>query len=152
MPSQALAAYGTLLKRGSSPSGTNQNDASYVTIGEVKSIKGPSTEVSVLDVTTHSSAASGNYREKIPSLIDPGEIEFEINYVPTNSTIQNLRADLVGRTKRDFKLQTPADSTGASSNMLFAGYVTSFPLEFPTDDVMSSNIKITLTGAITFQP
>ena len=151
MPSAAIAAYGTLLKRGSSPSGTNIN-STYVNIGEVKSIKGPSTEVSVLDVTTHSSAASGNYREKLPSLIEPGEVEFGINYVPSDATIQSMRSDLVNRTKRDFKLQTPADSSGASSNMLFSGYVTSFPLEFPTDDVMSATIKITLTGAITFTP
>jgi predicted secreted protein len=144
MPTAALPAYGTLIKRGSSPSGSSPN--AYATIGEVKSIKGPSTKVSVIDVTTHSSAASGNYREKIPSLIDPGEITFDLNYVPTDATLVLLRADLTNRTKRDFQV-LPA---GTAQIISFSGYVTDFPLEFPTDDVMSASITITVTGAITF--
>jgi len=144
MPSQALAAYGTLLTRGASASGTTPN--TFEAIAEVKSIKGPSTEVSVLDVTTHSSAASGNFREKVPSLIDPGTIEFELNYVPTDATIQAIQDDMLARTKRDWQV-LPA---GTSQIISFSGYVTAFPLQFPTDDVMSATITITLTGATDF--
>lgn len=143
MPSAALAAYGSLFKRGASTSGTASTNYNFVTVGEVKSIKGPSTEVSVLDVTTHSSAASGNYREKVPSLIDPGELEIELNWVPSDSTLQSIRSDMTNRTKRDWQIW-PA---GASYSVNFTGYVTSFPLEFPTDDVMSASITVTLTGA-----
>lgn len=148
MASNAIAAYGTLLKRGSSPSGTN-NSGSYVTLGEVKNISGPSTEVSTIDVTTHSSAASGNYREFIPSLIDPGTIDVELNWVPSDTTHQNLWSDLTARTKRDFWIQTPANSSGASANMQFSAYVTGFPKEFPTDDVQTATITLRITGAIT---
>ena len=149
MASNAIAAYGTLIKRGASPTSPNQT---FTTIAEVKSISGPSTKVTVLDVTTHSSAASGNYMEKLPSLIDPGEVTFDLNYVPSDATIQALRSDLTNRSKRQWKVQTPADATGASQNIVFDGYVTDFPLEFPTDDVMGGSITITITGAITFTP
>lgn len=148
MPTSAIAAYGTLLKRGSSPSGTN-NTGSYVTIAEVKSIKGPSIEVSTIDVTTHSSAASGNYREFIPSLIDAGEIELDLNWTPADTTHANIWTDLTSRTKRDWWLQTTANAAGASANLQFSGYVVGFPKEFPTDDVQSATITIKITGAIT---
>ncbi len=143
MPSNALAGYGSLLKRGASTSGSASTNYNFVTVSEVKSIKGPNVEVSVLDVTTHSSAASGNYREKVPSLIDPGTIEVEMNWVPTDTTIQGLRSDMTARTKRDWQIW-PA---GTSYSINFSGYVTAFPLEFPVDDVIGGTITITLTGS-----
>jgi len=148
MASNAVAAYGSLLKRGSSPSGSNPQ--AYTTIAEVKNISGPSRQVSTIDVTTHSSAAAGAYREFIPSLIEGGEIEFELNYVPTDATHQSLQTDLNARTKRDWRLTTAANASGVSQNIDFAGYVTSMPHEFPTDDVMSASVTIKITGAITF--
>jgi len=148
MPTNAIAAYGTLLKRGAASSGSN-TFSTYATIGEVKGIKGPSTEVSTIDVTTHSSAASGNYREFIPSLIDPGTIDVELNWAPADSTHALLWTDLTNRTKRDFLIQTTANSSGASAQMLFAAYVTNFAKEFATDDVQTATITLKITGAIT---
>src|SRR5262245_33508240 len=150
MASQAIAAYGTLIKRGASPSGTtNQN---YVNLGEVKSISGPSTEVSTIDVTTHSSAAAGNYREFIPSLIDPGTIDVDMNWVPNDTTHANLWTDLQQRTKRDFTIQCPpagGGATGTSASIAFAAYVVGMPKEFPVDDVMSAKLSLRITGALT---
>lgn len=148
MPSNAIAAYGTLLKRGAASAGLN-TASTYATIGEVKGITGPSTEVSTIDVTTHSSAASGNYREFIPSLIDPGTIDVDLNWAPADNTHALLWTDLTNRTKRDFWLQTTANSSGASANMQFAAYVTNFSKEFATDDVQTATITLKITGAIT---
>lgn len=153
MPSAAIAAYGTLLQRGSLASGTTPN--TYVTIGDVKSISGPTTEVAVIDVTTHSSAvapgASSSYREKIPSLIDPGEVTFDLNWNQFDATQKNLYTDMTTRTKRDWRVLGPVG--GASQTYItFAGYVTGFPLDFPTDDVQSGSVTITITGAVTIAP
>ena len=149
MPSAAVAAYGTLLGRGVSPSSPDQL---FTTIGEVKNITGPSTELSIIDVTTHSSAASGNFREKLPSLIDSGTIDFDINYVPTDATIQAIRTDLASRNLRQYRLLTPLNAAGVSSNCKFNAYVTAMPLEFPTDDVMGGSVTLTITGGVTWTP
>lgn len=146
MTTQAIPAYGTLLKRGASPSGTSPN--TYTTLGEVKGISGPSTEVSTIDVTTHSSAASGNYREFIPSLIDPGTIDVDLNWVPNDTTHGNIWTDLTSRTKRDWQIITPTTSAASGATVSFAAYVTAFPREFPTDDVMSAKISLRITGAL----
>ena len=148
MPSKAIPAYGTLLKRGSSAAGTDPQ--TYVTLGEVKNISGPSTEVSTIDVTTHSSAVDGNYREFIPSLIDPGTIDVDLNWVPDDPTHEELWDDLNDRTKRDFQIVCPPSSATPPkvATMEFTAYVTGMPKEFPTDDVMGSKLSLRISGPI----
>lgn len=148
MSSNAIPAYGTLLKRSGVTAGSTP---SYSTLGEVKNISGPSTEVSTIDVTTHSSAAAGNYREFIPSLIDPGTIEVDLNWVHSDTTHKDLWTDLQQRTKRDFQIVVPPTAAGATCNMNFQAYVTGMPKEFPTDDVVSAKLSLRITGAITIQ-
>lgn len=146
MPSGAIAAYGTLFKKGTLAAGTASQ--SYATLGEVKNISGPSTEVSVIDVTTHSSAASGNYREYVPSLIDPGTIDVDLNWVHSDTTHQGLWTDMTARTKRDWRIQVPVSQTGGTCNMDFQGYIVAMPKEFPVDDVVGAKLTIQVTGAI----
>lgn len=140
--SDALAAYGTLLKRGDGGS-----PETFTTIAEVKSISGPNMSSDVIDVTTHSSAASGAWREKIASLIDPGELSFDINLIPAGAGHISLRTDFVNRTKRNFKIQFP---DVGNTTWTVEGIVTSFEVEAPTDDVLSASITITITKAPTF--
>jgi hypothetical protein len=149
MSSNAIAGYGTLLQRSGATAGSTP---SYQTLGEVKNISGPSTEVSTIDVTTHSSAASGNYREFIPSLIDPGTIDVDLNWVHSDTTHQAIWADLQARTKRDWKIIPPPNAAGATASITFQAYCTGMPKEFQTDDVMSSKITLRITGAITNLP
>jgi len=149
MSSNAIPSYGTLLQRSGATAGSTP---SYQTLGEVKNIDGPSTEVSTIDVTTHSSAASGNYREFIPSLIDPGTIDVDLNWVHSDTTHQAIWADLQNRTKRDWKVIPPPNAAGATASITFQAYVTSFPKSFPTDDVTGGKITLRITGALTITP
>lgn len=141
MGTQALSAYGTLLKRGDGGA-----PETFTTVPEVRSISGPSTETDEAEVTTHSSAASGAYREFILTLIDAGSIEFDINYVPTDAVHLGLRNDFTGRTKRNWQLVLP----GNVQTISFTGYVKTFNLDFPTDDSITAKVSIRLTGQVTF--
>lgn len=62
----------------------------YTVISEVKNIDGPGFDRDMADVTNLSSTAS--FKEFIPTLIDGGEITFEINYVPTSASHMALIA------------------------------------------------------------
>ena len=141
MATQAISAYGTLLKRGDG--GAPQT---FTTVPEVRSISGPSTETDEAEVTTHSSAAAGAYREYILTLIDAGSIEFDINYVPSDAVHQGVRSDFINRVKRDWQIVLP----GSIQTISFSGYVKTFSLEFPTDDAITASVSIRLTGAVTF--
>lgn len=141
MATLALSAYGTLLKRGDGGS-----PETFTTVPEVRSISGPSTETDEAEVTTHSSAAAGAYREFILTLIDAGSIEFDINYVPTDVVQQGVRSDFTNRTKRNWQLVLP----GSVQTISFTGYVKTFSLDFPVDDAVTAKVSIRLTGAVTF--
>ena len=141
MPSAAISGYGTLLKRGDAGS-----PETFSTVGEVRSMSGPSMETDEIDVTTHSSAAAGAFKEFIMGLIDAGSIEFDTNYVPSDPTHIGLRNDFLNRTKRNWQIVLP----GAIQTISFAGYVKSMPFEFPVDDAIMQKISIRCTGAPTF--
>lgn len=141
MTSAAISGYGTLLKRGDAGS-----PETFSTVGEVRSMSGPSMETDEIDVTTHSSAAAGAFKEFIMGLIDAGSIEFDTNYVPSDPTHIGLRNDFLNRTKRNWQLVLP----GAIQTISFAGYVKSMPFEFPVDDAITQKISIRCTGAPTF--
>jgi len=141
MPTAAISGYGTLLKRGDGGS-----PETFSTVGEVRSISGPSMETDEIDVTTHSSAAAGAFKEFIMGLIDAGSVEFDTNYVPSDGTHIGLRNDFLNRTKRNWQIVLP----GAIQTISFAGYVKSMPFEFPVDDAITQKISIRCTGAPTF--
>lgn len=138
MPTQAISGYGTLLKRGDGGA-----PETFTTVGEVRSISGPSMETDEADVTTHSSAASGSFKEFIMTLIDAGSIEFETNYVPSDPTHIGIRQDCLARTKRNWQIVLP----GGIQTISFSAYVKSMPYEFPTDDAITQKISLRITGA-----
>lgn len=136
--SNAIAGYGTLLKRGDGGA-----PEVFSLVGEVKSIAGPQISVKEADVTTHSSAALGAFMEFIATLIDPGTVDFEINYVPSDVTHQGIRNDMLGRVKRNWKLQLP----GNIETISFSAFVQKGPYDFPTADVIKQKVSLRITGA-----
>lgn len=141
MPTAAISGYGTLLKRGDGGA-----PETFTTVGEVKGLSGPSMETDEADVTTHSSAASGAFKEFILTLIDAGSVDFETNYVPSDPTHIGIRQDFLARTKRNWQIVLP----GAIQTISFNGYVKSMPYEFPTDGAIMQKISIRCTGAPAF--
>jgi len=140
--SNAVSAYGTLLKIGD-----GGGPEVFTTLGEVKGIEGPTMETEVIDVTTHSSAAAGAFREKLATLIDAGEVTFDLNLVPGDTQHDALRADQLGRTPRNFELWFPSS---VSADIEFEAVVTNMPLSFPVDGPIESSVTLTITQAPTF--
>lgn len=142
MASGAIPSYGTLLKRE-----TSFGSGTFVTVAEVKSIDGPGMKASQIDVTTHSSAASGAWKEMIVSLLDPGDVKFSINLIPGSAGHKSLISDFTGRTKTNYQLVFP---DGGSTTWAFTGYCIDFGAKAATDGVLEASMTITLTGAPTF--
>lgn len=142
MGSQAIAAYGTLLKRGDGAA-----PETFSTVAEVKSMDGPSMEADVIDVTTHSSAAAGAWREKRASLLNPGEVSFSINLVPASAGHKALLSDFTGRVVRNWKFVFPDPGL---TEWAFTGVLTKFGAKAETDGVLEADLTVTLTGAPTF--
>lgn len=134
------SAKGTLIKLGNGAS-----PEVFTTIGQVRSISGPTTTATVQDVTTHSTA--GNWMEKLAVLIDPGNLSFPINYDSADATHQfaaGMWSLMVNLTTRGFRCVFPA----SIGYLQFDGMVTGHGFDAPVDNVLQANIELTIFGAI----
>ena len=107
MATAAKSSHATLLKIGD-----GGGSEVFTTIAEVLDIDGPGLELATEEVTNHD---SGGRREYIGTLLDSGEIEFELNYF-SHSTHDSLRTDQTNKTVRNFQLvsRSPAPRPGPS--------------------------------------
>lgn len=135
------SAKGTLQKIGDGAS-----PEVFGTIGQVRSISGPTTKASVQDVTTHST--TGNWMEKLAVLIDPGTISFPINYDPADAAhafATGMWADMIALARTNFTTTFPA----SMGTMAYAAYLTGHAFAIPVDNVLQATIELTISGAIT---
>jgi predicted secreted protein len=118
----------------------------FTTIGQVRSISGPTTKAQVQDVTTHSTV--GNWTEKLATLIDPGTLSFPINYDNADAThmfATGLWADMIALTVRNFLTVFPA----SMGQLEYAAYITGHSFDVPVDNVLQASIELTIYGALT---
>ena len=143
MTSLALAAWGTQLKM------DDGGGVNFTTVAEVTALSGFKMKSDLKDATSHDSAVA--FHDKIPTLLDAGEITFTINYIPTNATHKNVAGGLIytweNRLKRTFKLVMPDGAT----TWTCLGYVTMFDVKLNVDDKVTADCTITLTGMPTLQ-
>lgn len=124
------SAKGTLQKIGDGAS-----SETFSTVGQVRSIAGPTTTATVQDVTTHST--SGNWMERLATLIDPGSLSFAINYDSADATHQfatGMWADMIALTVRNFQTVFPA----SIGQLAYASYITGHGFDCPVDNVLQA--------------
>jgi len=135
-----IAAFGTLLKMGSTPA----------TIANVTSISGPTQSAETIDVTAHDSS-SFPYREFVPSFVDLGEITFDINFDPSIASHQDgastgLLHAMENRTLEDWQIVFPDGTIMVEFN----AYVVGFEMSLPFDDKASASVTLRTTGSPTW--
>lgn len=138
---QAKIGFGTLLQRGDGGS-----PEVYTTILEITSITGPSLARETVDAT-HYESPSG-YREFLGGLIDGGEVTFEGNWVPRNSThdattgllTEMASSDVTIRNWRILLTGTP------TAYWIVAGFLTRWEASIPVDGKLSFSGTIKVSG------
>lgn len=140
MATSARSSHGTYLKIGDGL--TSPGPEGFTTIAEVLDISGPGTTLNTEDGTNHD---SGGWREPIPTLLEGGEVTFDINYYK-DATQTSLRTDMTARTRRNFKMVLPL---AVAETLSFSGYVTSFEYAAPVEGVLRASVTIMVTGPIT---
>lgn len=134
-------AKGTLLKISNTAS-----PPTYATIGQVRSITGPSVKPHIVDITTHDTPSF--WRRKMAVLVDGGDISATINFDKTDAThafTTGLWNQIIGLVQSSFQLVFPATAGTIASK----GYVAGCEFEAPVDNVLAAKITMSLTDAIT---
>lgn len=121
-------------------------DASYTSLGEIKSLAPPGGTSPAIDVTH--TASDDSAREYIASgLVNYGEVTGTLNYVITTADT------LIGNVgvKSDFKITFNDFPDGTDSNWTFSGVLTSVePEESDMEGAFSASFTIQVSGAVTF--
>lgn len=137
MATSAVSSHGTFLKVGD-----GADPEVFTTIAEVKDISGPAMSLNMEDATSHD---SGGWREEIATLLEAGDISFDVNYI--GDTTQNvLETAQYDRERLNFQMVfplTPAVTKG------FSGYVTSFEFGAPVEGILTASVTIRVSGAVT---
>jgi predicted secreted protein len=138
--SVAISGPGFLLQLGDSAGDTG----SFTTVAEVKDITGPQVSLDVIDVTNQDSP--GGYEEIIPSIRRAGDVDFDVNFNPTNGTHDGTTGLVYlanNKVKRGWRLQL--QDSGAHY-WAFDAYVVGFQNKAPVAGVLTGTTKLRITG------
>ncbi len=118
----------------------------YKEIGEVQSFSGiGGGSASVIDVTHLKSTA----KEKRVGLADEGQIQLDMNYVPTDEGQIILKTVRGTQAEADIKIEL-ADSAGVSGTTFkFKAFVLSFGKSGGVDDIIKASASLEISGAVT---
>lgn len=127
-------------------------DANPVAILEVRNITAlPSLETEDLDAF-HMESPDG-VREFIAGPKNPGNLEFEINWNPTNPTqnasANGLRGLQASGETRKIDVFAPATQSQVAVTFTFRGYVKNFSPSLAADDVAKATVSIKMSGKMT---
>lgn len=143
MATAAKSSFGTFLKIGDGAS-----SEAFTTIAEVLDIGGPAMTLDTEDVTSHSSTSG--WAEHIGTILNGGEVSFDMNWLPANTTqsytTSGLLRDMANRTLRNFQLVVPA---AATLTWTFAALVTSFKPDLKVKGAQRASVSLLISGVPT---
>lgn len=128
------------------------SDANPIAILEVRSITAlPTLETEDLDAF-HMESPDG-VREFIAGPKNPGNLEFEVNWNPTNPTqnasVNGLRGLQASGELRKIDVFMPASQFQTAMTFTFRGYVKNFSPALAADDVAKATVSIKMSGKMT---
>lgn len=131
--SSAISGVGTKFRRWS---GT-----AWADIAEVKSISGPGMSRETIDVTSLDSG--DGYREFIGSFRDAGTLNLSMNYTPAGYAL--MKTDFESSDLQNYEILLPDTE---NTSLEFEGLVTELPLNITTDDVITMDVVIKISGSV----
>lgn len=125
------------------------NSTSFVDIAGVRDISGPGLTADQIDVTAHDSP--GGVREFIKSLIDAGELSFELVWDPEDTAGQKILLDrMLIISDAAVNTYRVVFATQNSKTWEFTAFVTGFEPKNPVQGEISASVKIKVTGLPNF--
>lgn len=132
----AQPSINTLLQRGNGGS-----PETFTTIANVSSINGFSLAAMVVDVTSHSTGVP--WRQKIPTLLEAGEIQADVFFVTDSAGHRALLNDFATRVTIDWRIVEPDTLASVFQCRMF---ISKMSMKAPVDGVTTASITWTATG------
>ena len=135
--SNAVSGVGTLFRRWDAVGA-----AGWENIAEINNITGPGKTRDTIDVTSLDSV--GGYREFIAGFRDGGTVVLAMNF--TRTTYDKMNDDFEDENAQSYEIVLP---DAENTSLEFVGLVTELPLTIPTDDKITADVTIKVSGKVT---
>lgn len=133
------SAFGTRIELGDAADPEN-----FTEIARVRDISGPGITQSFAEVTAHDSP--GRYKEWIATLLELGQITFDIVWDPNNATHDNtsgILAELTGGSKNNYQVVFP---TNPAITWTIPAFVESLSPAEPVDGALMASVTLKPSG------
>jgi len=120
----------------------DSDSATWDSIAEVNSITGPGMSRDVIDTTALDT--EGGYRTFIAGFRNPGTLSLSMNF--TNAGYTDLKTDFEDDTAQNYQIVLVDDD---ETTLEFEGLVTELPLDIPTDNKITCDVTIQISGPVT---
>jgi len=117
---------------------------SYEPIASIKSIAGPTKTRGTIDTTALDTV--GGYRTFIAGFRDGGQVT--LNMLFERDGYELMNADFEDEDEVDYKITLPDDD---QTSISFSGLVTELPLNIPTDDAVTADVTIKVSGVTSME-
>lgn len=115
-------------------------------VGEVQNIGDIELSANIIDVMRY----GDEYNGKLVGKKDSGTVDITLNWTPGSSGADDLlKASYEGNAKVYLVVVWSDGGTGVAA-CDFAGFVSSYSISSPLEDVVTINITVTIEGAVTF--
>jgi len=122
----------------------NTGTSEWEALANIKSITGPGMTRNTIDVTSLDTA--GGYRTFIAGFRDPGTIA--LNMIYTRDSYELMKTDFESDTLQNYQIVLPDDDT---TSLAFEGLVQELPLTIPTDDAVTADVTIKISGQVSLE-
>lgn len=136
----AFSSLGTTLKIGN-----GATTEVFTAVGELRDVKGPTRSLGTEDVTHHGSAAA----EFVATVLDNGEVTFDMNYDPADTIHAQIIDDMEDRTLRKFELTYTDDGDAKAA---FSAFITKFETDMKVKGALTASITLKISGAVVITP
>lgn len=134
----AIAGVGTVFNRWDPTSGSA---GGWKKIAEINNITGPGMSRDTIDTTTFDTASG--YRTFIAGFRNAGTMTLAMNF--TQATYLQMKADFESDTAVSYQIILPDTE---QTVIEFDGLVTEIPLTIPTDDKITADVTIQISGPV----
>ena len=117
-------------------------------VGEVQNLGDMELSANVVEVAKYGSA----YKSKLVGQKDSGTIDVALNWVPDSSAqaAQALMQSSYSSGAKVYFVIVWADASTGLAACEFSGYIQSYSISQPLEDVVTVNVSINIDGAVTF--
>ncbi len=131
-----IAGVGTVFNR------KDPTTQEFVAIASINSIEGPTMSRDTIDTTALDT--EGGYRTFIAGFRNAGTITLAMNFTAQGFIL--MKNDFESNDLVDYQIVLPDTDV---TTLTFSGIVTEMPLSIPTDDKVTVNVTIQISGPVT---